>query len=186
MRVVPVLYACIVILDFFPADPFVKVYCRKTYNVALAAGGTALEPVLPVIDKVKYLTVVCVHRLHQACEVLPAAGRKELVLGVVMVHSVGEEDPLCIYFKILVPGAFPVSCVLADYFLQHPPELEVAGAVLVPVDVASPFGRLGKVIYILLLLKAELLPSRDGVPNHLDVCKFIKKIPEAFHLVVLK
>ena len=58
-------------------------------------------------------------------------------------------------------------------------------AVLVPIDIATPFGGLCQVIYVFFLLQTELLPARDGVSDNFEICKLVQKVAEILYLVII-
>ena len=60
----------------------------------------------------------------------------------------------------------------------------VTAAVLVPGDVAAPFGGLAQMVRIFLLLKGKFVPSRDCVTDNLGVRKLVYEVAEVLNLVV--
>ena len=90
-----------------------------------------------VIDDVKELRIINSGFFKKGGEILPWAGRENLVLCVMVMDAVGEEYPLCIHQEIL-----PLRAVLDIAFkdgLKGVAYPEVVFAILVPEYVTAVF-----------------------------------------------
>ncbi len=99
------------------------------------------------------------------------------------MDAVGKEQALGIYRELVKLLTCAVTLIVVQDVLHHMTDRNVVLAVLVPMDVTSPFGCLGQMVCILFLLQSELLPSGDGVTHHLKVRKLIKQILEVTFLL---
>ena len=99
-----------------------------------------------------------------------------------MMNAVGEEYSLGIYEEVLELLTVAVAFVFVEDVLDDSADTQVVFAVLVPVDVASPFRSLAEVIDIFLLLEAEVLPSFYLVPDDAKIGKFVDKVFEVSFL----
>ena len=95
-----------------------------------------------------------------------------------MVESVAEEKPFRISLEGLEVLGTAVAFIVVQYVLDYLADRKAVAAVLCPIDVAAVFCRFREVIYILLLLKGEFLPSRHPVPHYLEVCEFVDEVFE--------
>ena len=94
------------------------------------------------------------------------------------MDAVGEEDTLGIDREVLELLAVPVTVIILQDILQDPADPEVVLPILVPVDVPAPFRCLREVIYIFLLLQAEILPAFYAVTDDAQIGKLVYLILE--------
>ena len=140
----------------------VEVHRRFSHNVLGAVGAAPLRVDVGVVDDVQHLRRVEAQpfrtgpaglTLHgqfavlrdvgqERCEVLPAACREELVLGVVVMYAVREEDSLGVHQEILPVFAAALSAIVVQYVFDGVPDGQVVAAVLVPGDVTAELGGL--------------------------------------------
>ena len=95
-----------------------------------------------------------------------------------VMYAVAEEDALGVFRESLEFSAFAVSGIVLQDCLEGVAQAEVAGAVLVPEDVAAPFCGLGKVVGVLLLLEGEVFPTGNLVTDDLYVGKLVYGVAE--------
>ena len=170
----------VIALDFVTCDAIVEVDGRCGNDVAIWISRLARRHKAAVVDDRHHLPaqVTVADGLHQAHEIFFRTSGEELVLGVVMMDAVREEHALCVNGEILELVAVTVPVVVLEDVLQNLADPQVVPPVLIPVYVAAPFGRLGEVINIFFLLKAEVLPSFDPVPHDAEVRKLVDKVLE--------
>ena len=116
---------------------------------------------------------------HQGGEIFLAAFREELVFRIMVVHSVGEKDSLGVDLETEVVGGGAVAGIFIYDLLDDFPEPEVALAVLLEIDVASPFGCFREVVDIFLLPEGKLFPAGDAVAHDFEIREFVDKVPES-------
>ena len=92
-----------------------------------------------------------------------------------VVDTVAEEHPLRIGLKFHIIIGCPVAGIVLKGILEHFPDIEVIPAVLHPYDVAAILCSFCKMVDVFLLLKRKGVPSRNLIPHHLDIGKFIKQ-----------
>ena len=93
-----------------------------------------------------------------------------------VVYAVGEPHLLQVLFHRLEVGVVAVAVVFGVYVLQGVAHGEVVLEILVEQYVATAFGRLGQVVYQLLLLQRQVLEFGNIVetihyPRHAVGCR---------------
>ena len=171
----------VITLDFVSGYAFIEIDRRGGDNVCGRICRLARGQEIAVVYDVHHFTalVPVANGLHQAHEILLGTLREEFVLGVVMMYAVREEHALRIDGECLELVAVAVAVIVLEYVLQDPADAEVISPVLVPINVAAPFGGLGQVIHVCFLLETEVLPSFDPVPDDAEVRKLVYEILES-------
>ena len=93
------------------------------------------------------------------------------------MDAVTKPHLLQVLLKSFEVGTCTVASIVGVNGLKHLTYHEVILAILVKEYVTALKGGLGEVIYILLLLQAQVVKTRDLIAQHLDVGK-------AVHIVV--
>ena len=168
------------ILYLLSCDILIEIDSGRLHDVLAGIIGLPLRKYLRVIyDRKQLLTSVPVaDSLHQRPEIILRAIRKNLVLRIMMVNSVAEEHPLGIDGEILKFPAFPVAFIIFKNVLEDFPYRKVIPAVLYPYDVPAVLCSLAQVIYILFLLKGQVIPAGNLILHYLQVRELIYQISE--------
>ena len=109
--------------------------------------------------------------------------RQELILGIVVMDTVGEPYALEVLLHEQVLRVLLVGVVEVDT-LEGAADGEVVTAVLVVEDVASLQGSLSEIIDKGLLLKGKRVEVRYLVPKHFEVIEFVHVVIDFLCFVV--
>ena len=99
-----------------------------------------------------------------------------------MVDTIAEEHSLGICLELCPILTCTVALIVLEDVLDGLTHVKVVLAVLHPDDVAAVFSSLRKMVYILLLLKSQRVPSRHLISHYLEVGEFIHEILEVTFL----
>ena len=148
-----------------------------TYYIFSAVGATP-EDMHAYIDLLK--TDGFVQKYKDSDQVLyKDLGGEYLVFRVVMMNAAGEVDPFRIFFKCFEVSARTVAFVVVEDVGQGVAQAYVPGAVLVPVDVPAPFGRLAEVVGVCFLIQRQRIPPGDGVADDFQVGELVDRVFES-------
>ena len=170
--------AGVVFLHLVTGDAVIEVHGRQGDDVAGRFRGAALGISSGVVDDVHQVRIVDADRLQQLREIGSGAGREDLVLGVVVVHAVGEEDTFGVNRKGFKVSALAVALIVFQDILHGVAHAEVVLAVLVPEDIPAILGGFRKVVGIFLLFQGQAVPSGYLVTHDLEVGEGVHGIAE--------
>ena len=170
--------AGVILLHLFTGDALIEVHGRLGDDVAGGLRGPALRVALRVVDDIDQVVILDADGFQEVGEIGLRAGREELVLGIVVMHAVGEEQALGIDQEVLEISAFAVALVVLEDVLHGVAHAEVVLAVLVPEDVAAVLGGFRQVVGVFLLFQGQAVPAGDLVTHDLEVGERVHGIAE--------
>ncbi len=115
---------------------------------------------------------------HQVLHILGGTSGKDLFFCVMVVYPVTEENTFRVGQKFPEFRCIPVPGITFQDVFQAFPHFQVVFEVLVPEYIPAAFRSFGHIIYKRFLLKGQIIPSRDLIPDDLYVCKFICQVFE--------
>ena len=99
--------------------------------------------------------------------------RQELASAVMMMNAVAEPYPFGIDHELLPTGILAIAFVMLHNIFKGFANQKIVLVILVPDDIMPGAGRLAEVVEKFFLLKAQVLKTRDAVPQNLKVGELV-------------